>query len=265
MEAPELTPGQKEFLETEAPKSDPDKEKKESEESKEGDESVKSEDKGEGDGKPEGTPYEGKFKSIKTVEQLEQSYSNSFAEAQRLQKESQAKDAEIARLKAEKEGDDEDEGNEEEKKVQEVKDPRVDAKQKAEDKKDWLSFLEVHSELADTVDGKEPTEEAKELLAKLDDAFVFIANTKRQKFPDEYFSMRQLLDEAWEKYVSPAATSKAKLEGAEAEAARQMAAGEGPGGGTLLKGKKSVVLTESEKKTAAAYGLSPEEYIKYKK
>jgi predicted nuclease of restriction endonuclease-like (RecB) superfamily len=269
-EKPELTPAQKEFLESgsskdkkseEVAESDDKKadETEEVEETEETTETTKEEKPAEGE--PSKTPFKSKF-SFTTAEDLEKAYSNSFAEAQRLHKELEDKEARIAELESGKsEETDEDDDKSEGKKSD--SEPRVDPRQVYEDQKDWEAFVESHPEIAETDENGQPTEEAKQLAAQLSDAFDFVAITKRKKFPKDYFPMRDVLQEAWDKYVKTP-EGKAELKAAEAEAKRQYAAGEGGGSAPAEKKEKTPGLTEREKRTAKVYGISEEQYLKRK-
>lgn len=246
-----------ESAETEETKEEENKEETK-EETSEATEGKASEEKTEEKEEEVKTPYKGKFKTFNSVEDLENSYSASFTEAQRLLAEIKAKDDEIAALKSAKtEETDEDEVDPEIAKIKANTDYLMD-QQRKQSEREWNAFVGVHPEI----------ESDPQVQDRLDTAIQFVSSRAQSK--NKVISMAEALEEAWDEIVDPWLSKNVRKDeddsaakGAEDLAAKQMAAGEGPGGSTQISSDKKT-LTDAEKRVAKTYGMTDEEYLKLK-
>lgn len=257
MSEEELKPGQKmlmeEVTEEEKSKSDEKEGTQSSDATKDEEKNQDTEEKG------QKTPYKGRFKQFGTVEEFEDSYSESFKESKRLV--SRIQDLE-EKLKGIEDSDDEKAPKTSESKALEEKISQLESRlsaqelsRNAEDERQYNEFVEQHAELKDL-------KEDDPLIEELVEELRFVAQKAQKK--GRHLSMNEGLTQAWKRVNSQKDNQESELEGAKKVVAKDLAAAPAPSGAPSQK-SSTTSLTEDEKRIAKMYGLTNEQYLESKK
>jgi hypothetical protein len=204
--------------------------------------------------KVEGTPYKGRFKTIKTVEQLEDSFRNSYTEANKLLEEKKKLEEELNRTRETPKEED-----------KPVKDPEIEEIKQGFQQIQEERDAEAHEQYKEFVNAEDRhrilDEDSDDFDPKIAEDFMTALNViaARAKQSGKRLTVKSAMSAAW-KYIEPDINQEdAERKGAEKAANKALAATESSGGAGQIE-KKTPALTPEQKSVAARFGISEEDY-----